>query len=211
MSESMKGGNITVTELSAPSLVEEGEEFEVSFKIKNGANAIAGGDPDCCGPGCAGFLPPSPNNGYKYEAWIEPGWNTQSARVEKCIGTTEVGTVDHKVTATLVAPSLQTIEGPGASMIHYGVKFKGSGKEYTDYALVSTQPADPGPIDDGSGGNGGNGSSGGSNGGGGSGGNGKEPEPEPDPSGGVDKKTVAVIGGMVGVGAVAALAMRGDK
>jgi len=152
MSKSMKGGNIIVKGIEAPVMVTEGEIFTAKLVIKNGANVIAGSDPDCCGDLCNDLAPASPLNGYKYEAEIESEWDGVRKKAEDCIGTTEAGKMTNKIEAEFTAPSLDNVNRGGASTITGTVKMKGSGEEVTIMAPITIQPEAPGytpPQDDG--------------------------------------------------------------
>jgi|APHM01.1.fsa_nt_gi hypothetical protein len=100
---SFKNGNLIAEKLSVPESVAPSGRVPVRFDVSNGAAAINAFEPDCCGPECGTNFIGSPLNGYAYRAIIDPQW-TDSETVERCLGTTEVGTSTDTVDATFEAP-----------------------------------------------------------------------------------------------------------
>lgn len=119
----LKGGNLFVQNVDVPTTVNPGDTFTVSWTVSNGANFIAGDDPDCCGPVCPG-IPGTGSvlNGYQYRTFAEPSWTSGFESDQNCIQTTEIGTVDNPYSQVFTAPST-----PGSVMIDIGIELTGSG------------------------------------------------------------------------------------
>lgn len=98
----LKGGNLFISNIDAPSEVQSGETFEVGVTVSNGANIITSFDPSSCDQ-------PNPQGvGYDYTTSIQGNYGgTFSDTADSaggCIGTTERGTVDQTKTLSLAAP-----------------------------------------------------------------------------------------------------------
>ncbi len=123
---SAKGGNLYIEKLEVPNQGRIGPEgdLDLQFFVKNGANVIAGADPDCCGSYCNPIFGPSTMNGYGYIGYINPEFGEKKSSGKKCIGTTEWNQVRNRITGNWQAP-----EEPGTYTIEYGITLPGSGQE----------------------------------------------------------------------------------
>lgn len=133
----LKGGNLFIQGVSVPSTVNPGDTFNVEWTVSNGANFIAGDDPDCCGPVCPG-IPGSGSvlNGYQHRTFAQPSWASGFTSDQNCINTTEVGTVDNPYSRTFTAPS-----STGSYTVDIGIEMTGSGN--SSAASFPIQVKDP--------------------------------------------------------------------
>lgn len=146
---SAKGGNLFITELTAPDRIGPDGDLDLEFLVKNGANAVGGRDADCCGDYCNPLFGASAGNGYGYIGWIDPEFGEKKSTGKKCIATTEIGNVKNRVTANYQSPTEE-----GAYTINYGVTLPGSGEEISSSVQLiveegASRTPDPGNPDDG--------------------------------------------------------------
>jgi hypothetical protein len=146
-----KGSNLIAEKLNVPETVAPKGQVSVTFDVSNGANTISMFEEDCCGPECGTNLIGSPLNGYAYRAIIEPEW-TDNRTVEKCIGTTEIGTATDTIETRFEAPS-----DAGVYTLAVRVEGQNSGKGVETAVSVSVEEGaetspEPEPDDRGGGG-----------------------------------------------------------
>lgn len=114
-----KQGNLFLHNLDVTQEVQPGGTVTIDFTISNGALAVPGTDPDCCGPSC-GLPGGNALNGFQYEVQAAAVWGGPGQTSQECIGTTEFGTVDIDHSFSFTAPSDPVESSVGVNLVLLG-------------------------------------------------------------------------------------------